>query len=120
MTKNESRNLRCRELGINIGQYPSGRWNAVTDVKGVRVGHETVVHGSGKLRPGKGPARTGVTVLMPCGGDIWRAKLPSGVYILNGNGEATGLMWVHESGILETPIAFTNSLSVGTVHRALV
>ena len=102
-----------------IGRFPSGRFNAITDVKGVRVGQTTIIKGSGKLRPGKGPVRTGVTAIIPASGDLWRAKLPAGVFVLNGNGEAAGLMWVQESGILETPIAFTNTHAVGTVHRAL-
>ena len=107
-------------MGIIIGRHPAGRLNAITDVKGVRVGHATLSSGRGKLVVGKGPVRTGMTAVIPAGGDLWRSKLVAGGFVLNGNGEATGLMWLLESGILETPIALTNTLSVGTVHKALV
>lgn len=110
---------RSRDLGLRLGDFPAGPHDAITDVAGMRVGHATVSTGDGALVPGKGPARTGVTVLLP-DGDLWTAKLPAGAFVLNGNGEATGLMWISESGILETPIALTNTLSVGTVQKALV
>ncbi|HNW43053.1 MAG TPA: P1 family peptidase [Elusimicrobiales bacterium] len=120
MGKTTINKLRSRALGINIGRYPSGRHNAITDVKGVRVGQVTLRSGHGKLRCGKGPVRTGVTVIIPAAGDLWKEKLAAGCFVLNGNGEAMGLMWLAESGVLETPIAFTNTLSVGAVQKALV
>ena len=120
MGKNKTNTQRSRELGIVIGRYPSGRHNAITDVKGVKVGHVTLISGEGRLKPGKGPVRTGVTAIIPAEGDLWRSKLAAGSFVLNGNGEATGLMWLAESGVLETPVAFTNTLSVGAVQRALV
>jgi D-aminopeptidase len=111
---------RARDLGIIIGQFKTGKFNAITDVPSVRVGHETVKFSDGKLIPGKGPARTGVTVIIPADGDIWKSKINAGSFVLNGNGEATGLMWVEESGIIETPIALTNTLNIGKVQTALV
>lgn len=111
---------RSRNLGIIIGRYPTGRYNAITDVRGVRVGQVTLWSGEGRLRPGRGPVRTGVTVIIPADGDLWRSKLAAGSFVLNGNGEAMGLMWLAESGVLETPVAFTNTLSVGAVQKALV
>lgn len=111
---------RARDMGILIGEFAPGRLNAITDVAGVRVGHVTLVSGDGKLIPGSGPVRTGVTVVLPSAGDPWRAKLAAGSFVLNGNGEAAGLMWIQESGILETPIALTNTLSVSAAQKALV
>src|SRR5262245_35061673 len=101
---------RARDLGIIIGRYEPGANDAITDVKGVRVGHVTLISGEGKLEPGKGPVRTGVTVIVPADGDIWNEKLPAGSFVLNGNGEATGLAWVDEQGALEMPIALTSTL----------
>jgi D-aminopeptidase len=111
---------RARDLGIIIGRYEPGPNDTITDVKGVRVGHVTLISGEGKLEPGKGPVRTGVTVIVPAEGDIWNEKLPAGSFILNGNGEATGLAWVDEQGALEMPIALTSTLSVSDVHRGMV
>lgn len=111
---------RSRDLGLVIGKFPTGAQNAITDVAGVRVGQVTLNSGAGPLVPGKGPVRTGVTVIMPADGDVWTDKVHAGSFVLNGNGEVTGLMWLEESGILETPIAMTNTLSIGTVQNALV
>jgi D-aminopeptidase len=111
---------RARDLGIIVGDYEPGKNNAITDVAGVRVGHVTLIEGEGKLVPGKGPVRTGVTAIIPADGDIWYEKLPAGSFILNGNGEATGLMWLNEQGALESPIVLTNTLSVSDAHRGLV
>ncbi|WP_437513814.1 P1 family peptidase [Sorangium sp. So ce1099] len=104
---------RARELGIVIGRLPTGKLNAITDVPGVRVGHVTHVRGAGRLDPGKGPVRTGVTVILPTSDDFWHSKVPAASFTLNGNGEMTGLHYVNEFGVLETPIVFTNTLSVG-------
>ena len=103
-----------RDLGIRIGQYEPGRWNAITDVPGVKVGHVTIAKGEGPLIPGQGPVRTGVTVIMPRE-DVWNKKVPAGAFVLNGTGEMTGLAWVQESGFLEYPIALTNTLNVPRV-----
>jgi len=110
---------QARQLGLKDWLYPSGKKNQITDVPGVKIGHETVSFGKGKLRVGKGPARTGVTVVIPAEGDLWESKVLGGGYVLNGNGEAAGLMWLQESGIIEGPIALTNTVSVSDVHGAL-
>jgi D-aminopeptidase len=103
-----------RELGIVIGRYQPGPFNAITDVAGVKVGHVTLMKGEGKLVPGKGPVRTGVTVFVPRD-DVWHEKVPAGAFVLNGTGEMTGLAWVGESGFLEYPVALTNTLNVPRV-----
>lgn len=110
---------RARELGIRIGSGTPGPMNAITDVPGVRVGHSTIVHGEGPLCVGVGPVRTGVTVVVPCE-DVGNRILFAGCHRLNGNGELTGLEWVRESGLLESPVAITNTHSVGVVRDALV
>ena len=106
----ESR-LRSRALGIVLGSYTPGPLNAITDVGGVTVGQTTLISGDGPLRPGLGPVRTGVTVIIPRD-DVWHKKVPAGSFVLNGTGEMTGLAWVTESGFLEYPIALTNTLNV--------
>lgn len=111
---------RLRDLGVTIGRIPPGPLNAITDVAGVRVGHATVVSGEGPLSVGEGPVRTGVTVIMPHEGDIGIEPLFAGSHALNGNGEMTGLLWVKESGMLTSPIAITNTHSVGVVRDALI
>lgn len=112
--------MRTRDLGITIGLGRPGPLNAITDVAGVRVGHATIIEGEGPLVVGRGPVRTGVTVVMPRGPDEWREPVFAGCHRLNGNGELTGLEWVRESGKLTTPIAITNTHSVGVVRDALV
>jgi D-aminopeptidase len=105
---------------MTIGRLPTGRHNAITDVAGVRVGHVTLIAGEGPLKVGEGPVRTGVTVIVPHEGDVGREPLFAGYHVLNGNGEMTGLLWVKESGLLSTPIAITNTHSVGVVRDALI
>jgi D-aminopeptidase len=104
---------RARELGILIGRLPPGGHNAITDVAGVRVGHVTHVRGAGALRVGEGPVRTGVTVILPTSDDFWHRKVPAGSFVLNGNGELTGLHYIAEFGVLDSPIVFTNTLAIG-------
>jgi D-aminopeptidase len=111
---------RARALGIRIGHYPPGRFNAITDVPGVRVGHSTLIRGSGPLRPGEGPVRTGVTAILPHAGNIFDDRAVGSGFVLNGAGEVSGLMQVTEWGLIETPILLTNTLSVGTVSEATV
>jgi D-aminopeptidase len=110
---------RVRDLGIVIGQYPTGVQNAITDVAGVKVGQTTLVIGEGALVPGHGPVRTGVTVVVPRD-DVWHKKVPAGSFVLNGTGEMTGLAWVSESGFLEYPIALTNTLNVPRVANGVM
>jgi D-aminopeptidase len=112
--------MRTRDLGIAIGQGRPGPLNAITDVPGVRVGHTTLIEGDGPLVVGRGPIRTGVTVVVPRGPDRWHQPVYAGCHRLNGNGEMTGLEWVRESGLLTTPVAITNTHSVGVVRDALV
>jgi D-aminopeptidase len=111
---------RLRDLGVTIGRMPAGANNAITDVAGVRVGHATIISGEGPLTVGAGPVRTGVTVIVPHEGDIGVEPLFAGYHVLNGNGEMTGLLWVKESGMLTSPIAITNTHSVGVVRDALI
>jgi D-aminopeptidase len=112
--------MRARDLGIVIGLGRPGPLNAVTDVPGVRVGHTTLIDGEGPLRVGHGPVRTGVTVVLPRGPERWDEPVFAGCHRLNGNGEMTGLEWIRESGMLTTPVAITNTHSVGVVRDALV
>jgi D-aminopeptidase len=115
----EAPRARLRDLGIVIGDHPTGPFNALTDVPGVTVGHVTLVRGEGRLLPGKGPVRTGITAILPRP-DPWHRKLPAAVDVLNGNGEMTGTHWIRESGWLETPIVLTDTLSVGKVTDGVV
>ena len=110
---------RIRDMGVVIGQYQPGPLNAITDVAGVRVGHTTLISGEGKLVPGQGPVRTGVTVVIPRD-DVWHKKVPAGFFVLNGTGEMTGLSWVAESGFLEYPIALTNTLNIPRVENGIM
>jgi D-aminopeptidase len=112
--------MRARELGIQVGTGVPGPGNEITDVQGVRVGHTTLIQGDGPLEVGRGPVRTGVTVVLPHDGDIWKESLFAGCHRLNGNGELTGLEWVRESGMLTSAIALTSTHSVGVVHDALI
>ncbi len=111
---------RARDLGIRLGRLEPGRWNAITDVAGVRVGHTTLISGEGPLVRGQGPVRTGVTVILPHAGDLGADPVFAGYHVLNGNGEMTGLPWIEESGLLTTPVAITNTHSVGMVRDALI
>src|SRR5262245_60078432 len=110
---------RARDLGIVIGSYPAGPLNAITDVAGVKVGQITLISGEGPLKPGQGPVRTGVTVIIPRD-NVWHKKVPAGAFVLNGTGEMTGLAWVAESGFLEYPIALTNTLNVPRVANGVM
>ena len=111
---------RARDLGIVIGTMAPGPCNAITDVPGVRVGHATIIEGDGPLVVGHGPVRTGVTMVLPHGGDIWAEPVFAASHVLNGNGEMTGLAWVREAGMLGGAIGITNTHSVGVVRDALV
>jgi len=111
---------RARELGISalIGGTP-GSLDAITDVAGVEVGQTTLVSGDGPLVVGKGPVRTGVTVVHPRGRQTADPVFASW-FTLNGNGEMTGTTWIDESGFLEGPVAITNTHSVGVVRDAIL
>ena len=106
---------RLRDLGVSPGVLPPGPLNAITDVAGVRVGHRTIVRdGSG------GAVRTGVTAILPHGGDLFFQKTPAAVWVGNGFGKAAGFLQVQELGNLETPVVLTNTLAVGTAIEAVV
>jgi D-aminopeptidase len=111
---------RARDLGIRIGRIKPGRYNAITDVAGVRVGHTTLIEGSGKLVPGKGPIRTGVTAILPHGGDLFLEKVTGAVLRINGFGEVTNSEQVREMGFLEGPIMLTNTWNVPRVADAVI
>jgi D-aminopeptidase len=102
-----------------MGDLPPGPHNAVTDVAGVRVGHTTLISGEGRLRPGRGPVRTGVTVVLPHGDNLFRHKVRAAVHTINGFGKVCGFEEVRELGVVEAPIALTNTLNVGLVADAL-
>jgi len=106
-------------LGIHIGTLPPGTSDAITDVAGVRVGQVTHIEGQGKLIPGVGPKRTGITAIIPRT-DIWHKRMFAAAWPLNGNGEMTGTLWINESGWLEVPIVLTDTLSVGRVDDGVI
>ncbi|MGZ8392767.1 MAG: DmpA family aminopeptidase [Gemmatimonadales bacterium] len=110
--------IRAPDLGIPLEGTP-GPLDAITDVPGVAVGHTTLISGSGKLRVGIGPIRTGVTAIFPRGtGDL--AEVFAGWFSLNGNGEMTGTPWIDDYGRLLYPITITNTNSVGIVRDAVI
>lgn len=112
-----SQKPRARDIGIPFEGTP-GKFNAITDVKGVEVGYSTIISGTGKNIKGKGPVRTGVTAILPRGKN--NNPVYANWYTLNGNGEMTGTIWVTESGFLEGPVMITNTNSVGTVRGAVL
>ena len=107
-----AQNKTARDLGIKIGVLSPGKWNAITDVPGVKVGHTTLLKGDS--------IRTGVTAILPYDGNIFQQKVPAGVFVGNGFGKLTGITQVLELGNLETPIILTNTLSVSTAMDAVV
>ena len=109
---------RARDLGVPFDGTP-GPLNAITDVKGVEVGHTTLISGEGALKVGVGPVRTGVTAVLPRGKDSADSVF-AGWFTLNGNGEMTGTTWVEESGFLDGPVMITNTHSVGVVRDAVI
>ena len=109
---------RARDLGIQFDGTP-GPLNAITDVAGVEVGYATLVRGSGPLKVGEGPVRTGVTAILPRGKKGFEPVM-AGWFAMNGNGEMTGTTWVKEGGFMEGPVFITNTHSVGAVHEAAV
>lgn len=111
---------RAREIGIDIGIFKPGKHNAITDVKGVKVGHVTLWEGDGKLVPGQGPVRTGVTAILPHDGNLFKEKVPAAAFVLNAFGKSTGLQQVNELGNLEVPIMLTNTLNVPLVADAVI
>lgn len=109
---------RARDLGVTFDGEP-GRYNALTDVAGIEVGHTTLISGRGRLVTGKGPVRTGVTAILPRG-RASRDPVFAAWFPLNGNGEMTGTAWIDESGFLNGPVLITNTHSVGVVRDAVI
>jgi D-aminopeptidase len=103
---------RARDLGIAPGVYPPGPLDAITDVKDVRVGHTTLIEGD--------RVRTGVTAIVPHGGNVFQDKVAGSVFVGNAFGKLAGSTQVNELGTIETPIVLTNTLSVGTALDAVV
>ncbi|ETK35700.1 DmpA family aminopeptidase [Microbispora sp. ATCC PTA-5024] len=112
--------MRARDFAIVVGTGTPGPHNAITDVPGVRVGHTTLVAGTGPRVVGQGPVRTGVTVILPHEGSAFDEPLYAGVHWLNGNGEMTGMPFLQEFGLLASPVGLTNTGSVGVVRDAFV
>ena len=110
---------RARALGVPFDGTP-GPQNAITDVRGVEVGHSTIIRGDGPLKVGQGPVRTGVTAVLPRGAASVEDAVFSGWFSQNGNGEMTGTTWVEESGFLEGPVMITNTHSVGVVRDEVI
>ncbi len=103
---------RIRDLGISPGIFAPGALNAITDVAGVRVGHQTLVRDDS--------VRTGVTAILPHGGNLFQEKVPAGMHAANAFGKAAGLLQIEELGLIESPIVLTNTLAVGTAIEGTV
>src|SRR5690554_3919632 len=103
---------RVREYGIQIGVLPTGSFNAITDVSGVKVGQTTLIRGDS--------IRTGVTAILPHDGNIFQEKVPAAIYVGNGFGKLTGMTQVMELGNLESPVILTNTLNVSTAMDAVI
>ena len=104
---------RLRDLGLTVGALPTGAFNAITDVVGVKVGYCTLIRDTPRV------VRTGITAIWPRGPEIWTDNVFAGTFSFNGNGEMTGLPWIAEQGILATPIGITNTYQVGLVRDAI-
>lgn len=107
-----AQNMHPRKLGIHFGELPTGTLNAITDVPGVKVGHNTVIEGDS--------IRTGVTAIIPHSGNLYNIKTPAAIHVGNGYGKLAGTTQVEELGNIETPILLTNTLSVGTGLKAII
>lgn len=107
-----AQNQRARELGVRIGVLPTGKWNAITDVPGVLVGHTTLIKADS--------IRTGVTAILPYNGNIFQNKVPAAIYVGNGFGKLSGVTQVRELGNLETPVILTNTMNVAVGIEAVI
>ena len=108
----QSQRPRARDLGLAPGVFPAGPLNAITDVAGVRVGHVTLIEGD--------HIRTGVTAVVPAGGNLFQEKVPGAVFVGNAFGKLAGSTQVEELGTIETPIVLTNTLNVGTAMEGVI
>jgi D-aminopeptidase len=111
--------VRVADLGISIGLLPSGPTGSVLDVPGIGFGHTTIWRDDPDPPVGGGVARTGVTAL-DFGGNAFSSPVPAGAAVLNGNGECTGMMYVRECGVIETPVFLTSTMQLGRVYDAAV
>lgn len=111
---------RAREAGLRFGSGQTGPRNSISDVPGVMVGHCTISRGSGALEEGKGPVRTGVTAILPHGGNIFSRPVKGAYFDLNGCGGLMGALQIREFGVIDTPIMLTNTMSMGAVADATV
>jgi D-aminopeptidase len=111
MGRQHMKKKRLRDYGFCIGKLPTGKNNSITDVDGVLVGHSTIAEGD---------VRTGVTSVLPHGGNLFREKVTAACHVINGFGKTAGTIQIEELGTIETPIVLTNTLSVGTAYEALV
>ncbi|MCW4020320.1 MAG: P1 family peptidase [Candidatus Bathyarchaeota archaeon] len=112
--------LRARELGIAVGEMRTGKYNAITDVEGVGVGHSTIVKGDGPLVPGEGPIRVGVTAIVPHQGNVHQNKVRAASYIFNAYGKSIGLNQLMQMGVIETPILLTDTFNVWKAADAML
>lgn len=103
---------RARDLGMEVGIFTPGTWNAITDVAGVRVGHATVIEGE--------RVRTGITAILPHGENVYRSRPPAAIHVGNGYGKLLGVTQVRELGEIETPILLTCTLCVWKAADAMV
>src|SRR6266540_3564267 len=103
---------RAREWGIAPGILPVGKWNSITDVHGVKVGHVTLIEGD--------DVRTGITAILPQDGNLYQDRVPAGIVVGNGFGKLMGLTQVNELGEIETPILLTNTLAVPRAAEAAI
>ena len=111
---------RAADLGLEIGIMPRGANNGLTDVPDVTVGHVTLIDGEGPLDIGRGPVRTGVTVIKPHQGNLYERKVVGAVHVLNGFGKAIGFLQVSELGVIESPIMLTSTLSIWRATDSLI
>jgi D-aminopeptidase len=105
--------MKFRDSGVLIGSLPTGNKNCITDVQGVKVGHVTLDY----LIEGNDYACTGVTAILPHGGNLFKDKVTAASYVLNGFGKTTGLVQVNELGLIESPIMLTNTFAVPAVTQ---
>lgn len=111
---------RARDLGVWFGEQPTGKKNAITDVAGVKVGHCTIIRGSGKLVQGQGPVRTGATAILPHDGNLFERPVKASYFDFNGCGGLDGALQIREFGLIDTPIVLTNTMSMGTASNAVI
>jgi D-aminopeptidase len=111
---------RSRDIGVIIGKLDTGKYNSITDVEGVGVGHSTIIEGEGRLVPGKGPIRSGVTAIVPHSGNIFKNKVRASSYIFNAYGKSIGLNQIMHMGVIETPILLTDTFNVWKVADVML